>query len=202
MVDLIAKGVFQVYRNTERCLFNLLRTIYPGLHQDIGWVGYDIPHDKDSNALERDTENSLQESFLWTAPRDRRSRERRLTRKFGSEKGVNKMYPVLKLLTCDNCGNAYKQGYLCPHCYQKNKEITTAMQESQNAVQGLSPVEHEILPLFSGEKVDADGKFYKGMQIVEVPKDRPKWFSRRLTQKSNVKPSEDSSSLKENSSLG
>ncbi|XP_066977472.1 large ribosomal subunit protein bL32m [Macrobrachium rosenbergii] len=201
MVDQVAKAALQMYRHTERCIFNLLRNFYPGAHQEIGWVACDIPYNKDFNTLERSPERSIEDGFLWTAPRDRRSRERRLTRKFGNEKGYWKMLPVLKLLTCDNCGHAHEAGRLCPNCYSKNKDLTTAMQESQNATQGLAPIEHEVIPVFKGEKVDADGRFFKGMQIVEVPKDRPQWFSRRLTQKSNVMPSE-GSSLKETSSLG
>lgn len=53
------------------------------------------------------------EGILWAVPKNRRSREKRLTRKFGSETGHKKMLPVLKLLTCNNCGHVHEPGRLC-----------------------------------------------------------------------------------------
>ncbi|KAK7067716.1 54S ribosomal protein L32, mitochondrial [Halocaridina rubra] len=59
-------------------------------------------------------ENPLEDGFLWgAAPKHRRSREKRMTRKFGGDRGHKKMLPVLKLLTCDNCGHVHEPGRLC-----------------------------------------------------------------------------------------
>ncbi|XP_071530693.1 large ribosomal subunit protein bL32m isoform X1 [Panulirus ornatus] len=134
------------------------------------------------NALEDLTDNGI----LWAVQKSRRSREKRHMRKFGSQNGHKKMLPLLKLLTCVDCGHVHEPGRLCPNCYSKNKEVTEVMQTAMNSFHGLNPIEHEVLPVFQGEKVEAENGFFQGKRIVEVPRERPKWFSRRLTLKSNV----------------
>lgn len=136
------------------------------------------------------------DGFLWGVPKSRRSRERRLTRKFGSENFHKKILPLRKLLTCDECGHVHEPGRLCPNCYEKNKQITTAMQEAMNSMQGMNPIEHEAMPVFAGEKVNSKDGFFEGKRIFEVPHERPRWFSRRLTTKSNVTISSDTTVAK------
>ncbi|XP_053634175.1 large ribosomal subunit protein bL32m [Cherax quadricarinatus] len=138
----------------------------------------------------------FEDGILWAVPKHRRSRERRLIRKFGSESGHKKLLPILKLLTCDNCGNVHEPGRLCPNCYAMNKEVTEAMQAAMNSTQGLNPIEHEVLLIFKGEKVNTDDGFFKGKQIVEVPRECPQWFSRRLTKKSNITTTTDTTIAK------
>lgn len=53
------------------------------------------------------------DGFLWGVPKSRRSRERRLIRKFGSENFHKKMLPIRRLLTCDECGHVHEPGRLC-----------------------------------------------------------------------------------------
>ncbi|XP_045615438.1 large ribosomal subunit protein bL32m [Procambarus clarkii] len=149
-----------------------------------------VSHPK--NALE----DLIGDGFLWAVPKHRRSRERRLIRKFGLETGHKKLLPILKLLTCDNCGHVHEPGRLCPNCYAKNKEVTEAMQAAMNSAQGLNPIEHEVLPVFIGEKVNTQDGFYQGKRVVEVPRECPQWFSRRLTKKSNITTSSATSIVK------
>lgn len=137
-----------------------------------------------------------EESILWAVPKSRRSRERRLIRKFGLENFHKKMLPYRKLLTCDDCGHVHEPGRLCPNCYGENKKITQAMQEAMVSMQGLNPVEHEVLPVFKGEKVNSKDGFIEGKRVFEVPEERPKWFSKRLTVKSNVTTSSDTTVAK------
>lgn len=144
----------------------------------------------------RALEDAMEEGFLWAVPKHRRSRERRLIRKFGLENKHKKMLPYRKLLTCDDCGHVHEPGRLCPNCYGENKKITQAMQEAMVSMQGLSPVEHEALPIFKGEKVNTKDGFHEGKRIFEVPTERPKWFSNRLTVKSNVTTSSDTTVAK------
>lgn len=58
-------------------------------------------------------EDLIGDGFLWGVPKNRRSRERRLIRKFGLENWHKKMLPIRKLLTCDECGHVYEPGRLC-----------------------------------------------------------------------------------------
>lgn len=52
------------------------------------------------------------------------------------------------------------------NCYAKNKEITEVMQKAMNSFQGLNPIEHEVLPVFQGENVDAEDGFFQVMFII------------------------------------
>ena len=60
--------------------------------------------------------NPMEEGFLFAVPKHRRSRERRLIRKFGLDNKHKKMLPIRKLLTCDDCGHVHEPGRLCRKC--------------------------------------------------------------------------------------
>ncbi|XP_076046633.1 mitochondrial ribosomal protein L32 [Oratosquilla oratoria] len=138
----------------------------------------------------------MAEGFAWGVPKSRRSREKRMTRRFGSVKGYNKMLVPKKLLTCDHCGHAHEAGRLCPNCYAEAKTLTEAVQEAMAKTQGLHPIEHEVIPVFKGEKLDEEEGFYMGKRIVEVEKPRPKWFSQNLIKRSTVTTSSDTALAK------
>ena len=74
------------------------------------------PIHQNQSSVEDSSSNALEEGILWGVPKNRRSRERRLIRKFGSKTGHHKMLPVLKLLTCDSCGHPHEPGRLCREC--------------------------------------------------------------------------------------
>ncbi|KAG0715012.1 39S ribosomal protein L32, mitochondrial [Chionoecetes opilio] len=174
-------------------LDTLILTLFPkGPQPMLAAVGYPSSiHLKVKDVPESLLEDPKEEGFLWAVPKHRRSRERRLIRKFGLESKHNKMLPYRKLLTCDSCGHVHEPGRLCPNCYAQNKKVTQAMQEAMVAMQGLNPVEHDALPVFKGEKVNTSDGFLEGKRIFEVPEERPKWFSSRLKVKSNVTTSTD-----------
>merc|ERR1739838_776178 len=165
-----------IFHNFELCdkvLNRIALSIFPhGPHPSLCAASAGGPsqsnHHHETTILKRRSLNDLlEDSILWGVPKNRRSREKRMIRKFGSE-------------------NAHEHGRLCPHCYGESKKVTEAMQEAMRDSYGLKPVEHEVLPVFQGEKVDSNNGFYNGKRIVEVPKERPAWFSRRLTQKSTI----------------
>ncbi|CAL4124741.1 unnamed protein product, partial [Meganyctiphanes norvegica] len=87
------------------------------------------------------------------------------------------------------------------HCYGETKKVTEAMQEAMRNSYGMQPVEHDVLPVFQGEKVDSHNGYFNGKRVVEVPKERPAWFSRRLTQKSTISQSSDTTLTTENTNL-
>lgn len=185
-----------VINRGESLVSRLIRSFFPpGPHPEVALAvcGYQYPRAAPTSPTD--------DGILWTAPRDRRSREKRLTRKFGSENGHKKMLPVLRLLTCNSCGHVHEPERLCPHCYGKIQEVTIAMQEAMNATHGLKPIDKEVIPVFQGEELGGDKEFFQGKRIVEVPKTRPQWFSSRLKQKSNVGTSE-STTVSETGSLG
>lgn len=67
-----------------------------------------------SHALRNSTEGpDMDDGILWAVPKSRRSRERRVTRKFGSETDHYKMLRRKHLITCHHCGNVHQPGRLC-----------------------------------------------------------------------------------------
>ncbi|XP_069996153.1 large ribosomal subunit protein bL32m [Penaeus vannamei] len=182
----------------ERTLDRLISSVFShGPPPSVAMVCVEyVPHQQAISISQSPFEDLIGDSILWAVPKNRRSREKRLTRKFGSETGHKKMLPVLKLLTCNNCGHVHEPGRLCPNCYGKIKEVTEAMQNAMNATQGLKPIEHDVLPVFKGEKINTEDGFFEGKRIIEVDRERPKWFSQRLTQKSNVTSSSETSIAK------
>lgn len=61
----------------------------------------------------------------------------------------------------------------------------------QDAIQeklGLEPVEKEVVVLYSGEKDEQPKEFFENKRIVELPKERPSWFSKNLLQETTQQP--------------
>lgn len=59
---------------------------------------------------------------------------------------------------------------------------TKLMQEAIQEKLGLEPIEKEVVVLYSGEKDDKPKEFFESKRIVEIPKERPSWFSKNLLQ--------------------
>lgn len=56
----------------------------------------------------------MQDGTLWAVPKNRRTIERRLRRRFGCINSFFKMQkPQTDLLVCNHCGHDYKRGFLC-----------------------------------------------------------------------------------------
>ena len=134
----------------------------------------------------RPTEWSMREifdGFLWHAPRSRRSIERRLIRRFGY---VNKYQPTSllikkkrNLVICDECGNWHELQNICQACYSKVRKETKLIQESIMKKLGLMPVEKEVAIGYENERATEADRYF-----VEIPKERPAWFSANLTSNS------------------
>ena len=157
-----------------------------------------------SNGLNRhpSTEWSLKEifdGFLWHAPRGRRGIERRLRRKFGF---VNKYQPASllikkkrNLVICDDCGSWHELENICQICYEKVKQETKLIQGSIMKKLGLEPVEKEVAINYQNEQAIDEDRYF-----VEIPKERPVWFSTNLTSNS-VSQRVEKSSVAEKSDL-
>nr|SVE75501.1 EOG090X0IGM [Daphnia dolichocephala] len=139
-------------------------------------------------SLEKNTPfdiNSIFDGFLWGVPTCRRSVEKRMMRKFGAPNWHNKLIlPRKDIKTCGACGDHHEVGRLCPNCYSKVKAETAVIQEKMVKELGLDPVDKEVAIVYQGEKNQFDDEFFKGKNIVEMEKPRPKWFSKNLLQKS------------------
>nr|CAG4648996.1 EOG090X0IGM [Polyphemus pediculus] len=142
----------------------------PGLHED-SKKPFDI--------------KNIFDGYLLAVPTNRRSAEKRMMRKFGSEKWNNKLIlPRTDLLPCNTCGHYHEKGRLCSNCYERIKTETAAMQAEMIKELGLKPVEKEVVIVYKGEKQQHTDEFFEGKKIVEMQKPRPKWFSQNLLQKS------------------
>ncbi|KAJ6635991.1 39S ribosomal protein L32, mitochondrial [Pseudolycoriella hygida] len=124
------------------------------------------------------------DGFLWAVPRNRRTIEKRLKRKFGHPDYVWKLIkPKTTLRTCNQCGHDYEVGLLCPHCYDKVRKETELIQEKIQKELGLDPVDKEVIVLYDGEKGEKPNEQWNGKRIVEMQRPRPMWFSKNLMQK-------------------
>lgn len=125
------------------------------------------------------------DGILWGVPKHRKTIEKRLQNRFGTPKMIPEK---THLGICNNCGNHYEIGVLCPTCYEKIRKETELMQDKIKEELKLTPVENEIVVLYDGEKGEKPDEFWKGKRIVEMEKPRPKWFSKNLMQKSTQQP--------------
>jgi len=139
------------------------------------------------------------DSIFWAVPKHRRTIEKRLKRKFGCIKDFYKMLmPRTDLLTCNQCGHSYQKRHLCPNCYKRVKDETTAFQDAIQKELGLEPIEQDVIVLYQGEKTKQPEEFWKGKRIIELKREKPSWFCRNLLQRTtignsdskDVKPSE------------
>lgn len=67
---------------------------------------------------------------------------------------------------------------------------TKVMQEAIQNKLGLEPIEKEVVVLYSGESDDKPKEFFESKRIVEIPKERPSWFSKNLLQETTQQPSD------------
>nr|XP_011414886.2 39S ribosomal protein L32, mitochondrial [Crassostrea gigas] len=91
-----------------------------------------VPALATANCLPEKSENgshlTLQQCFenimRAAVPKNRRSKEKRATRKMGHFKLFKKEHFKEKTEICLTCGNYYRRGFLCDHCYNVAKRKT------------------------------------------------------------------------------
>lgn len=146
-----------------------------------------LPSHADEETLRPDDTG---DGFLWAVPHKRRTIERRMWRRIG-----HPYYQVVKkhnIRTCEVCGHFHLLHTICGNCYKKVKEETELMREAIEKELKLDPVEKEVVVLYQDDprEESADGR------IVELPRQRPAWFSKNLLTKAYAPLSKASDSQK------
>ncbi|KAK3931116.1 39S ribosomal protein L32, mitochondrial, partial [Frankliniella fusca] len=179
----------------ENSVENLLQRLLPPGGPSFALAGVEQPLFKLPGLSFPSAKQIWEDAILAAVPRNRRSIERRLKRRFGIPEYHWKMLWMKKnLQSCIQCGNFHEPGLLCPHCYhkviQETKEISAKIQETLK----LEPIEKDVIVLYENEK--ASPEFFDGKRVVEMEKPRPEWFSSNLMQPSTQESNEDAKDVK------
>lgn len=156
---------------------------WPAFALDIPWKNIA----NNSNIIENTSvlKQILNDGFLWAVPRNRRSVERRLTRKMGrTQIFFRGIFPKRNLLICNICGHYHEAHTVCGNCWKRVREETEAMQETIQKELKLEPVEKEVIVLYTDDNPQIKNEI-KNKKIIEMPKERPEWFSKNLLIKVN-----------------
>ncbi|KAL4716604.1 hypothetical protein ACJJTC_008239 [Scirpophaga incertulas] len=131
-------------------------------------------------------------AHIHTVPKFRRTVERRWKRKYGSpEYGLKILTPKTNLKVCQECGHYQEINRLCGNCYKRIEDETNIIKDKIVEKLGGTPIDKEVVVLYNGDNIpDKVKEFWKGKRIIEMKKERPKWFSKNLLQKSTQEPSD------------
>ena len=153
---------------------------YDQSHQDFA---LDLHEVSENMSTDCETKSSLLEEIfnptLYAVPKHRRSRERRLQRKFGNH--IMQRFVQIKknLVMCLECGQWHERRTICGNCYERAKEETEEMKKELGEEMQYTPDQKEVAFLYDGE----ESQTFEGKHIVEMKKPRPKWFSDALMTK-------------------
>ncbi|XP_071103097.1 large ribosomal subunit protein bL32m-like [Haliotis cracherodii] len=158
----------------------LFRNQPPGMY---GALAFDVsPSLSDTHQTKQSPTSvlgSILDSVLWaTVPRNRRSVEKRLTRKHGMTKQFEAAIPKKNIIACLECGHWHEKHTICGNCYKKVKAETRELKLSMGDDFHYNTPRAEIQVLYQQE-TDQRQK-YNGKYIIEMDKPRPQWFPRNL----------------------
>ncbi|XP_078332089.1 large ribosomal subunit protein bL32m-like [Crassostrea virginica] len=103
-----------------------LQSLYFGFRFNapaLATVNY-VPEKSDKGSHSLSLEECFENILRAAVPKTRRSRERRMMRKLGHYKLFQKEHFNEKIEICLTCGNYYRRGFLCDHCYNVAKQKT------------------------------------------------------------------------------
>ena len=129
----------------------------------------------------------LKDSIFWTTPRNRRTLEKRRTRRFGCPTWGVYFGPRLnKRIRADNkTGEYFELGKLAPQTYTKVMDETRRIQKKMADTFGVGlPKDEETLVLYKGEDQSSAGPG----RVVEMEYERPTFFSQNLLQREHGRP--------------
>ncbi|CAG9133086.1 unnamed protein product [Plutella xylostella] len=178
-------------------LFNILRNIERSVFQIFGQPPRELAlayvHENPTPAPGKkfSLADLIGDGILYAMPKSRRTVEKRMKRKFGHPDYHYKLLlPKTNILVCTDCGHNYERGHLCANCYNKVEKETKEIQAQIREKLGTGPVEKDVVVLYEGETTpDQPKEFWNGKRIIEMKKERPKWFSKNLLQKTTQQPS-------------
>ena len=92
--------------------------------------------------------------------------------------------PRQDLHQCLECGTWHEKKTICGHCYDRIRKETQAMKDAypnQDEFHHNHPQE-EVVYVYKNDPPISDGK----KRLVEIPRERPSWFSKNLIPKMNT----------------
>lgn len=92
--------------------------------------------------------------------------------------------PRQDLHQCLECGTWHEKKTICGHCYDRIRKETQAMKDAfpnKDEFHHNHPQE-EIVYVYKNDPTISDGK----KRLVEIPRERPNWFSKNLIPKMNT----------------
>lgn len=97
--------------------------------------------------------------------------------------------PKTNIKACLDCGDYHEIGTICGSCYAKVKAETKSLQEEmfKNDSFKYEYPSSEVAFLYKGEEGAKENLERQNKVVVEVPKERPSWFSNNLLSKVNTK---------------
>lgn len=93
--------------------------------------------------------------------------------------------PRQDLHQCLECGTWHEKKTICGHCYDRIRKETQAMKDAfpnKDEFNYNSPQEEIVYVYRNDQSIPSDGK----KRIVEIPRERPNWFSKNLIPKINT----------------
>ncbi|XP_041970446.1 39S ribosomal protein L32, mitochondrial [Aricia agestis] len=186
MISRVTHNVLNVARAVEKNFFQMLG--YPPRELALAYV-----HEKPATKTQKKftIKDIVGDGLLLAVPKFRRTLERRWKRKYGFPEYVWKMLvPKNNIKVCSDCGHYHESGRLCGHCYKKVEAETKEIQAKIQEQQGNKPIENDVIVLYEGDNLpEKPQEFWKGKRIIEMKKERPKWFSKNLLEKTTQQPS-------------
>lgn len=144
----------------------------------------------------------LRDGIVWNTPKKRKTIEVRNRQKFGVLKwGTGRMLrPNHRIRVDHKTGEYFELGKLAPKTYAKVLEETSQIRSKVADTFGrFTPRDKEAVVIYEGESTkERDANTL----AVQMEKERPTFFSRNLTQKTNVSSTLTSSTTVRPSGLG
>lgn len=84
---------------------------------DLNFAEVALPNELSSFPKQFSIHDIMKDGILWAVPKNRRTIEKRMSRRMGLVDKHNKMQlPQTDMIVCNQCGHDYKRGYLCSKC--------------------------------------------------------------------------------------
>ncbi|KAK7092610.1 hypothetical protein V1264_008331 [Littorina saxatilis] len=137
-------------------------------------------HERDSKSSS-DVLDSVFSNVLLAVQRNRRSLERRMTRRMQMAGHFEYAVPRKDIVADLDSGRWKERGTICRHHYAKVKEETEKMKEELGEAMQYTADQKEVVFLYEGE--ESEKAKQQGKYVVQMKKERPTWFHKSLLEK-------------------